>query len=112
MSDAPTALPLKTTLSPASQADVAAAVRAAFETGTPLYPIGGGTSLDFGLPAKEPGQGLSLLGLNRIIDYPARDMTITVEAGVTMKQLAETLAREGQRLPVDVPQADKATIGG
>jgi len=41
----------------------------------------------------------ALLGLNRIIDYPARDMTITAEAGVKMKQLADTLAKEGQRLP-------------
>jgi glycolate oxidase FAD binding subunit len=39
-------------------------------------------------------------------------MTVTVEAGVTMKQLADALAKEGQRLPVDVPQADRATIGG
>ncbi|HEY2412931.1 MAG TPA: FAD-binding oxidoreductase [Pirellulaceae bacterium] len=97
---------------PTSQEGVIAAVRSSFESGTPLYPTGGGTSLNFGLPAKDQGTGLSLLGLNRIIDYPARDMTITVEAGVTMKQLADTVAKEGQRLPVDVPQAEKATIGG
>src|SRR5688572_8877153 len=39
-------------------------------------------------------------------------MTVTVEAGVTMKTLAELLAKERQRLPIDVPQADRATIGG
>jgi glycolate oxidase FAD binding subunit len=105
-------LPIKTILEPASQSEVAVAVRVAFEDGTPVYPIGGGTSLGFGLPAKEPGQGLSLSKLNRIVDYPARDMTVTVEAGVRMKDLAELLAKEGQRLPVDVPSADKATIGG
>jgi glycolate oxidase FAD binding subunit len=105
-------LPIKSRLEPSSASELAAAVRNAYETATPLYPVGGGTSLYFGLPAKEQGQGLSLLGLNRIIDYPARDMTITVEAGVTMKQLADTVAKEGQRLPVDVPQGEKATIGG
>ena len=105
-------LPVKTTHSPADQAEVAAAVRDAHETGTPLYPIGGGTSLEFGLPAKAPGIGLSLAKLNRVVDYPARDMTVTVEAGVTMQTLADLLATERQRLPIDVPLAGKATIGG
>jgi glycolate oxidase FAD binding subunit len=98
--------------SPSDQSGLECDVRSAFKSGTPVFPMGGGTSLDFGLPAKPPGTGLSLANLNRIIDYPARDMTITVEAGITMKALAETLAAERQRLPVDVPQADRATIGG
>ncbi len=105
-------LPIKTTLSPATQAELAAAVAEAYAGGSAIYPIGGGTSLDFGLPAKTPGSGLSLGGLTRIVDYPARDMTVTVEAGVTMKTLSELLAAEGQRLPLGVPLADKATVGG
>lgn len=112
MSDAISVLPLKGTHSPATQDELTAFVRTAFESSMPLYPIGGGTSLGFGLPAKEQGQGLSLSKLNRVVDYPARDMTVTVEAGVRMKDLAELLAKEGQRLPVDVPNADQATIGG
>jgi glycolate oxidase FAD binding subunit len=110
--DASDLLPIKETLRPTTQDDVAASVRGAFESETPLYPIGGGTSLDFGLPAKAAGRGLSLVKLNRVVDYPARDMTVTVEAGVTMRALAELVAKERQRLPVDVPQADQATIGG
>jgi glycolate oxidase FAD binding subunit len=112
MADSPSGLPIKETHSPALMDDVSMLVRDACALDTPIYPIGGGTSLDFGLPAKTPGIALSLAELNRIIDYPARDMTITVEAGVTMKVLAETLAAERQRLPVDVPQSDRATIGG
>src|SRR5207302_5553522 len=45
-------------------------------------------------------------------DYPARDMTITVQAGITLAQLQTILAGEKQRLPVDVPRADRATLGG
>jgi glycolate oxidase FAD binding subunit len=112
MSAPNSALPLKATISPGTQAEIVVAVRESFESGSPLYPIGGGTSLDFGLPAKEQGKGLSLSGLNRVVDYPARDMTVTVEAGVKMNDLADLLVKEGQRLPVDVPQADRATIGG
>jgi glycolate oxidase FAD binding subunit len=39
-------------------------------------------------------------------------MTILVEAGVRMEELEATLAEEGQCLPIDVPQAAEATIGG
>lgn len=107
-----TSLSIKTTLSPADQAEVASAIGDAYRAKTPLYPIGGGTSLDFGLPTKADGTGLSLAKLSRVVDYPARDMTITVEAGLTMKALADLLATERQRLPIDVPQAEQATIGG
>ncbi len=105
-------LPLTETLTPADQAEAIAAVRQAHGNRTPLYPLGGGTSLDYGLPARQSGLGLSLAKLNRVLDYPARDMTITVEAGITMAELAKTLAAEGQRLPIDVPFTDRATLGG
>lgn len=105
-------LPVTETLSPADQEELISAVRDAFDNETAVYPIGGGTSLDYGLPAQTEGMGLSLQNLNRVIDYPARDMTITVEAGITMQQLAETLASERQFLPIDVPHPKKATVGG
>ncbi|WP_254509666.1 FAD-binding oxidoreductase [Anatilimnocola floriformis] len=98
--------------SPTSSTDVVAAVQRARASKTPLQPVGGGTSLHFGLQSAATVEQLSLAQLNRVVDYPARDMTITVEAGITMAQLAETLVKEHQRLPVDVPQADRATIGG
>src|SRR5437762_40368 len=104
--------PMADTITPADQSSLLAAVRAAYEAGTAVYPIGGGTSLEYGLSAARPGIELSLAKLNRVIDYPARDMTTTVEAGITMASLAETLAAERQRLPVDAPQADRATLGG
>jgi len=100
------------TVEPQVQQDVSTAIHRAFEANTAIYPTGGGTSLGFGLPARREGLGLSTASLNRVVDYPARDMTITVEAGITMKSLAETLAKENQLLPVDVPMADRATLGG
>jgi glycolate oxidase FAD binding subunit len=105
-------LPLIDTLAPAEPAALAEAVRKAYADGTPLYPIGGGTSLDYGLPARQSGYGLSLARLGRVVDFPARDMTITVEAGIRMAALTEALAAQRQRLPIDVPQADRATLGG
>lgn len=105
-------LPLTETIAPADQPSLVAAVASAYEGGTPIYPIGGGTALDFGLPPSRQGLGISLAQLNRVIDYPARDMTITIEAGITMRALAETLAAERQWLPIDAPLSETATLGG
>ncbi|MEX2188319.1 MAG: FAD-binding oxidoreductase [Pirellulales bacterium] len=99
-------------ITPDTPEAVAVAVRRAAADETPVYPLGGETALDYGLTAKTPGVGLSLSALNRVIEYPARDMTITVEAGITMGELARVLAQEGQRLPADAPLADRATLGG
>jgi glycolate oxidase FAD binding subunit len=100
------------TMTPADQAAVAEAVRDAAGCGLAVYPFGGGTMLDCGIRPTRPGISLSLTKLNRVIDYPAADLTITVEAGMTIGELNKRLAAQGQRLPVDVPQPDRATIGG
>jgi glycolate oxidase FAD binding subunit len=105
-------LPLTETIVPEDQVALARVVADASTAGTAMYPIGGGTSLDYGVAPTQPGIGISLSGLNRVIDYPARDMTITVEAGITMSALTETLAVERQWLPLDVPQPRSATLGG
>jgi glycolate oxidase FAD binding subunit len=97
---------------PKSTDELAAFVTESYAKGGAIYPLGGGTSLSYGLAAKQPGEQLSLANLNRILDYPARDLTVTVEAGITMQQLSEALAKENQELPIDVPQADRATVGG
>jgi glycolate oxidase FAD binding subunit len=52
------------------------------------------------------------LGLARVIDYPHADMTITVQAGITAVELKSVLAAKHQRLLVEIPQADRATLGG
>lgn len=112
MSVALGSLPIESTANPSSTDELAAIVREAHDSGTPVYPTGGKTALSYGMPAKRLGIGLELAGLNGVIDYPARDMTITVEAGITMRALTDALAAEYQRLPIDAPQADVATLGG
>jgi glycolate oxidase FAD binding subunit len=105
-------LPLTDTLSPTTQADVAAAVCTAHDAAQPLYPLGGRTALDYGVAPAQPGLGLDLTGLARVVDYTPRDMTILVEAGIRMADLAVLLAAERQHLPIDVPRATDATLGG
>ncbi len=50
--------------------------------------------------------------LDRVVDFPSRDMTVTVETGIRIDRLAEVLKAEGQRLPIDVAQSSRATLGG
>lgn len=97
---------------PSSVAEVGELVRAAVAAGEGVYPVGGRTALDVGLPPARSGFALDTTALDAVIDYPARDMTITVQAGITVGKLRAALAAEGQWLPVDVPRADAATIGG
>lgn len=93
---------------PATVADACAVVREA----QAIYPIGGRTQQQIGRTPTQPGIALDLTALTRVIDYPARDMTITVEAGLKLADLARLLASENQRLPIDVPHAELATVGG
>ena len=78
----------------------------------PIYPVGGRTGLGFGYPITDPGIQVDLTRLTRVIDYPARDMTITVEAGIRIAELTRILQAEGQRLPIDIPHPEQATLGG
>lgn len=105
-------LPLQTTYAPASAEEAVDAMQTAISARTPIYPLGGRTALGFGSATKAAGIGLSTEKLTRVVDYPARDMTITVEAGITMSTLQQTLAAERQYLPIDAAQPDAATLGG
>ena len=80
--------------------------------GQAIYPQGGRTALDYGSIPRAPGVAIDATALDRIIDYPAADMTITVEAGMTLSALRATLDGHGQRLPLDAPFPDRATLGG
>lgn len=77
-----------------------------------IVPAGGRTSLRVGEPITAPARLVSISAMQKVIDYPARDMTITVESGIRVADLQGILAGEGQRLPIDVPDARRATLGG
>jgi glycolate oxidase FAD binding subunit len=68
--------------------------------------------LSYGWPPSKPGTALDLRHLNHVVDYPARDMTVTVQAGITLADLQALLATENQQLPIDVPHPEQATLGG
>lgn len=99
-------------LRPASEEELAEMVRKAASAGEAVYPMGGGTMIGYGLAPSREGVAVDLRRLAAIIDYPARDMTVTVQAGISVTTLQKILADQNQRLAVDVPAAALATLGG
>jgi glycolate oxidase FAD binding subunit len=50
--------------------------------------------------------------LNRVLEYEPRDLTISVQAGLSYRELTALLAGNGQMLPLDPPLSATATVGG
>ena len=44
---------------------------------------------------------VDLQKMSSVVDYPARDMTVTVQAGMAVSELKKILAEEKQQLPID-----------
>jgi glycolate oxidase FAD binding subunit len=77
-----------------------------------LFPRGGGSRTNLGGLAEQIDVMLITTRLARLLEHEAPDLTCHVEAGVTLAQLQQQLATKGQRLSLDAPNADQATIGG
>ena len=73
----------------------------------------GNSSKDrMGGPICAPEVTISTARLNQVLQYEPRDLTISVEAGITYRELRNVLAEHRQMVPLDPPFADSATIGG
>jgi glycolate oxidase FAD binding subunit len=55
---------------------------------------------------------LDLTGLCQNVEHEPGDLTVVADAGVCVGDLSSRLAQAGQRLPFDVPEPDRATVGG
>ena len=90
--------------------DVSQTVRMAAVYNVPIIPFGVGTSLEGHLLAVQGGISIDLGRMNKVLSINPEDLTVTVQAGVTRKQLNEEIKSTGLFFPID-PGAD-ATIGG
>jgi glycolate oxidase FAD binding subunit len=102
----------ETDLSPADRNELAELVAQAAREGKAIIPWGGGTGQDYGNLPRRADWVVRTGGLNRVVSYDHEDMTVTVEAGMTIDALQRVLASRGQFLPLDPPDADVATVGG
>jgi D-lactate dehydrogenase (cytochrome) len=95
---------------PTSTEEAAAIVGVCARHRAPLVPFGAGTSLEGHVAALQGGVSVDMREMNRILRLSVEDLDVSVQAGVTRKQLDEALRPEGVFFPVD-PGAD-ATLGG
>jgi D-lactate dehydrogenase (cytochrome) len=95
---------------PLTTDEVSDVVRMAARHGAPVVPFGAGSSLEGHVNALNGGVSIDLSRMNRVLRVSVEDLDVTVEAGVTHRQLNKALANTGVSFWVD-PGAD-ATIGG
>ncbi len=90
--------------------DVADAVALCAQYEVPVIPFGVGSSLEGHLLAVQGGISIDVSRMNQVLAVNAEDLTVTVQPGVTRKQLNEAIKSTGLFFPID-PGAD-ASIGG
>jgi D-lactate dehydrogenase (cytochrome) len=93
-----------------STQDVADAVRLAAKYEAPVIPFGVGSSLEGHLLAVQGGISIDVSRMNQVLAINPEDLTVTVQPGVTRKQVNEAVKSTGLFFPID-PGAD-ASIGG
>lgn len=93
-----------------STIDVSDVVKLAGQYKVPVIPFGVGSSVEGHLLAVQGGISVDVSRMNEIVAINAEDLTVTVQPGVTRKQLNEAIKSTGLFFPID-PGAD-ATIGG
>ena len=76
----------------------------------PVVVVGGRTQIRPGFA--DGLDELSTEKLSRIVEYAPQDQVVMAEAGMPLAALQRELAKNGQRLALDPPQPEKATLGG
>lgn len=97
---------------PASALEVAEVVRFAIVEKLAVIPTGSRSKLGLGMPPARYDLALDMTGLHEIAHYDAGDLTLSVDAGMALRQLAKVLAEKGQFLPLAVPCYQTTTVGG
>jgi glycolate oxidase FAD binding subunit len=97
---------------PANEIDLAKVLEYANREGMLVAPRGGGTKLDWGNSPQAIDLMISTKKFARILEHAPSDMTVTVEAGVTIAQLQSALGQHRQRLALDPLWPKAATVGG
>jgi D-lactate dehydrogenase (cytochrome) len=85
---------------PTTAGEVAEVVRMCARHHVPVIAYGAGTSIEGHIMAVEGGVTVDLSRMNRIIAVDGEDLTATVEAGVTRKQLNAAIEGAGLFFPV------------
>jgi len=99
-------------LKPRSPGEVAEIVSFAVPEKLALVACGSRSKLELGMPPQRYDLALDMTGLRQMAHYDPGDLTVSVDAGMPLSELAIALAAEQQFLPLDVPCIAISTVGG
>ncbi len=88
---------------PTTPDELSAAIAAAAQTGTQIHLTGSNSLPLTRFDAVRPVQTISTLRMNKLLEHAIADMTVTVQAGITLESLQKQLAWHNQWLPIDPP---------
>ena len=97
---------------PSEPEEVATVLDWAHRHDVAVYPVGGRTLIQLGNAPTRPGIALDMTGLNRILDFQPADLTVRVQAGISVGSLDSALGQDGKMVPLAPPLASRATVGG
>jgi len=99
-------------IQPTSAEEVAEVARFAASEKLAIVSCGSRSKLDLGMPPARYDIALDMTGLCRVAHYDADDLTLSVDAGMPLRQLEQALAEKQQFLPLAVPCFETSTVGG
>ena len=99
-------------LQPESSLQISEIIKFAITEKLGVVATGGRTKLNVGLPPKRYDLALDMSSLNKIVAYDPGDLTLSVEAGLRLSVLDDTLGKHHQFLPLAVPYRRQTTLGG
>jgi glycolate oxidase FAD binding subunit len=99
-------------LKPSAAEEVAEIVSFVAAEKLALVACGSRSKLDLGMPPQRYDLALDMTGLCQIAHYDAGDLTVSVDAGMPLKELSNALAEKRQFLPLAVPCSATSTVGG
>jgi glycolate dehydrogenase FAD-binding subunit len=102
----------KLAVEPASVEEAAEAMRAFARDRLAVVFMGGGTDIGLGAPPARLDAVLHTRAMAKIREHAPSDQIVAVQAGMTLADLQRHLAAHHQRLAIDPPFPDRATLGG
>ncbi|MBN1656773.1 MAG: FAD-binding oxidoreductase [Anaerolineae bacterium] len=98
-------------VTPHNTEEVAQIVQVALKHELPVIPFAGGTGMGGGVVAWKGGIMIETKGMNQVLEIDPDNMSVTVQAGITIWEVNEHLARHGLWLPHQPESKRACTIG-
>jgi glycolate oxidase FAD binding subunit len=97
---------------PATSEELAHELASAQAAGQSIALFGNRTKDLMAGPLVDSQVEISTARLKRVLEYEPGDLTVSVEAGISYRELSAILAEKRQMIPLDPPFSEDATIGG